>query len=289
MALHLATFYSPDLKRSADRFKNQATKMGLYDSIELFTFEDLNEDFKLYVKELLKIGKERGYGYWVWQTYIHQLVLSKINNGDIYHWCDVGCHFNINGKERLKEYIEFISSYEKGFMGFEYRDLENEKFKHLTYPNYLEYQYTKEDLFKFFNVQDNKLITDTPQVWGGSFFLRKSPIAIKIMKNHYDIVRNRFDLIDDDKNKFENVSRSGFISHRHSQSVLSILAKLENCKFFSAYESEWALDKDMNRTFSHLEKYPIIAKRDKKKNIFLRFIDRQKKNFLRKKKKYFNL
>ena len=88
------------------------------------------------------------------------------------------------------------------------------------------------------------------------------------MKNHYDIVRNRFDLIDDDKNKFENVSRSGFISHRHSQSVLSILAKLENCKFFSAYESEWALDKDMNRTFSHLEKYPIIAKRDKKKIYF---------------------
>ena len=99
MALHLATFYSPDLKRSADRFKNQATKMGLYDSIELFTFEDLNDDFKLYVKELLKIGKERGYGYWVWQTYIHQLVLSKINNGDIYHWCDVGCHFNINGEK----------------------------------------------------------------------------------------------------------------------------------------------------------------------------------------------
>ena len=35
-------------------------------------------------------------------------------------------------------------------------------------PNCLEYQY-KEDLFKFFNVQDNKQITDTPQVWGGSF------------------------------------------------------------------------------------------------------------------------
>ena len=30
-----------------------------------------------------------------WQTYIHQVVLSKMI-GDIYHWCDVGCHFNKN-------------------------------------------------------------------------------------------------------------------------------------------------------------------------------------------------
>ena len=44
------TFYSPDLKRSADRFKNQATKMGLYDSIELFTFEDLNDDLNYMLK-----------------------------------------------------------------------------------------------------------------------------------------------------------------------------------------------------------------------------------------------
>ena len=87
------------------------------------------------------------------------------------------------------------------------------------------------------------------------------------MKNHYDIVRNRFDLIDDDKNKFENVSRSGFISHRHSQSVLSILAKLKTVNSFLLTSPEWALDKDMNRTFSHLEKYPIIAKFSRKKYI----------------------
>ena len=44
-----------------------------------------------------KKGKSRGYGHWVWQTYIHQLVLSKMDDGDIYHWCDVGCHFNKKG------------------------------------------------------------------------------------------------------------------------------------------------------------------------------------------------
>ena len=69
--------------------------METYDHIHLCTFNDLNDDFKSYVESLLKIGKIRGYGYWVWQTYIHKLILSKLNEGDIYHWCDIGCHFNI--------------------------------------------------------------------------------------------------------------------------------------------------------------------------------------------------
>jgi hypothetical protein len=59
------------------------------------------------------------------------------------------------------------------------------------------------------------------------------------------------------------------------------LAKKINCDFISAYESEWALDERGQRTFDHLDNYPIIARRDKKRNIFLRFIDRQKKNYRR--------
>ena len=106
------------------------------------------------------------------------------------------------------------------------------------------------------------------------------------MNKHYDITRNRYDLIDDDETKFIEKPLPGFIAHRHSQSVLSILAKKINCNFLSAYESEWALDGSGNRTFEHTDNFPIIAKRDKKKNIFLRFIDRQKKNIKRKINKF---
>ena len=62
--------------------------------------------------------------------------------------------------------------------------------------------------------------------------------------------------------------------------------------FLSAYESEWALDEKGERTYHHLEFFPIIARRDKKRNILFRFIDRQKKNFNRrinKIKKIFNI
>jgi hypothetical protein len=282
MKIYLATFYSGDLKRSATRFKEQALQMGIYDFIYTFSYDDLNEEFKLYVNDLLKKGKKKGYGYWVWQTYIHQKVLSKLNPGDIYHWCDVGCHFNYNGKKRLEDYVNIVSEDDIGFLGFDYKNLTGREFSNLNFPNYLEYQYTKEDLFKYFNVQKNLEITETPQVWGGSFFIKKTNKSIKIMKEHYDITRNKFELIDDDPSKFLEKSRSGFIQHRHSQSVLSIIVKLSKCKLLSAYESEWALNKNNQRTFSHLDKFPIIAKRDKKKNFFKRFLDRQKKNYARK-------
>ena len=63
-----------------------------------------------------------------------------------------------------------------------------------------------------------------------------------LMKEHYNITRNRYDLINDEESKFTEKSLPGFIAHRHSQSVLSILAKKINCEFLSAYESEWAIN-----------------------------------------------
>ena len=60
MKIHLATFYSSDLKRSAKRFKHQAEEMGIYDYVHIFSQNDLNSDFKNYVAELLKKGKKKG-------------------------------------------------------------------------------------------------------------------------------------------------------------------------------------------------------------------------------------
>jgi len=282
MEIHLATFFSSDLKRSAERFKKQAEHMNIYNFIHMLNQDDLNKDFRNYISELLKKGKKRGYAYWVWQTYVHQIILSKMKEGDIYHWCDVGCHFNKNGLERLKEYINIVSKEKNGFLGFSYKSLEpKEKYKKYKFKENLEYEYTKSDLIKYFNLSYDDEIIKSPQVWGGSFFIKKSKESLEIMNEHFQITRNRFDLIDDDESKFVEKSLPGFIAHRHSQSVLSILVKKRGCKLLSAYESEWALDEFGNRTFNHTTQFPIIAKRDKHRNIFRRFLDRQKRNIKR--------
>ena len=83
MKKYLATFYSSDLKRSAKRFYEQAKSMNAYDSINIFSEKDLDEDYRNYVDSLLKNGKKR-----IWllglATYFHKLVLKKMNDGVIF-------------------------------------------------------------------------------------------------------------------------------------------------------------------------------------------------------------
>ena len=83
----------------------------------------------------------------------------------------------------------------------------------------------------------------------------------------------------DDSPSIEKNSKE-FIEHRHDQSVFSILCKINGIFCLSASEIEWAED-EKGRYWKHLDTYPILAKRDKKMNVFKRFINRQKKNFSR--------
>ena len=64
------------------------------------------------------------------------------------------------------------------FNSIDYKSLAEEEFRNFIFPNYLEYEYTKEDLFNYYNVQNDKSITDTPQVWGGSFFVKKCNFSL---------------------------------------------------------------------------------------------------------------
>jgi hypothetical protein len=59
MKKYLATFYSSDLKRSAERFYEQAKNMNVYDSINIFSEKDLDEDYRAYVDGLIKNGKKK--------------------------------------------------------------------------------------------------------------------------------------------------------------------------------------------------------------------------------------
>ena len=54
---------------------------------------------------------------------------------------------------------------------------------------------------------------------------------------------------------------------------------------FSAAECEWA-EFNNKRIWNHLKHYPILARRDKKYNIFKRFLNRQVKTLNRIKSKF---
>ena len=97
-------------------------------------------------------------------------------------------------------------------------------------------------------------------------------------KNNKRLKYKKNELIDGSLSKAREHSK--FIENRWDQSVFSILAKKNLLNQISVSECEWA-DNGFNRVWEHLEKYPILAKRDLKRNFFLRFINRQKRKYRR--------
>ena len=141
----------------------------------------------------------------------------------------------------------------------------------------MENEYTKSDLFNFFNLDLNSPILDSQQVWSGTMFF-KNNLKTKIFLRKWLEICNINHLVDDSSSKSNN--HDNFIEHRHDQSVFSILCKINNVYLLSASECEWAEDEN-GRYWEHLKNFPILAKRDKRFNMFKRFFLRQFRNFNR--------
>ena len=274
--LFLCSFASPDLKNSVKRFLKQSKSISLYKDTKVFSWDDLSLQKKKQIKFFFKNKNRRLYGYASWKPEIILNYLNLIPENSILQYSDIGCHLNKHGTERLKQYLEIVKK--NNILAFQYIDpkfLINNK---LNFQIYYEKEYTKEDLFKYFDISKGSIIRNSEQVWSGSMFLKNNNKTRKIIKKWLEIC-NISNLIDDSPSKEKNDQR--FIEHRHDQSVFSILCKLNNIICLSASECEWAEDKN-GRFWDHLKNYPIHAKRDKKLNVLKRFFLRQHKNIKRK-------
>ena len=97
----------------------------------------------------------------------------------------------------------------------------------LHFQKYLEFQYSKKDLIKYFKYEKNSKILNSPQIWSGTFFLKKTLRNEMILKNWLKVMKKNH-LIDGTKSK--NLEDPRFIESRWDQSVFSILSKQN--KFF---------------------------------------------------------
>ena len=221
--------------------------MDVYDGIYLYNEDDLDKDFYRHFRKKFKL---RGFGYWVWKPQIILQTLSKLDEGDLLQYTDIGCHLNKNGIKRLYEYFETVNQSETGLLGF--NNLSTEKIQ------------TKGDLFDYFGVRNREDVFPC-QFVGGILFIRKCPQSVEIIKKWLKVYYDDFSLVDDSPSRSENFDE--FLYHRHDQSIWSILAKINKIPCISLSElqaSDWET----------LKEYPILAKRDKvwKKNIMKELI-----------------
>ena len=269
------SFATKDLSISADRLRIQTSNTEFYDDIKILSEVDIDKKGK---KILSNFTNKRGYGYWFWKPYLILKIFKNMNEGDILHYADVGCHINANGFKRFNKYIKILNKDKKGILAFQYYPLKNKNLDKVIFPQRQEYKYTKADLLNFFDCKNKKKITETNQFWAGSFFMKKNSFSKVFLKKWLKIFEKNYELIDDSPSKIKN--HIDFIENRHDQSVFSLLCKVNKIFNISAYECDWGLKRN-KRYWGHLNKSPIIAKRDLRYGLLRRFINRQKKNLNR--------
>jgi len=279
--VYLCAFASSDLNLSVKRFVNQALDLNFYQDIKVFRPENLSKELNERISNLLKIGKKRFYGYAIWKQRIVADYLNSLPKNSILQYSDIGCHFNKNGIGRLKDYI--LMAEKNNMTVFEYGDPPKEikKFNY-HFQKYMEYEYTKGDVVKYFKLNFDSKIINSPQIWSGSFFMKKCDFTFKFLKCWKE-ASNHIELLDDSISKSKNHEK--FVRMSGEQSIFSIICKQNKVHSVSASECEWA-EFGGERKWDHLNNYPILAKRDKKNNILKRFTNRQKKSLKRLIKKF---
>ena len=280
----LVSFATNDLKRSIKRFETQALKSNFYKKIYIFTPDNLPDQINKKLNNLIKKGKKRGYGYWYWKPLILMELMQRINDSEIIQYLDIGFHINDLQKKKFIEYYDIIEDSKKWLLPFQYKNMDKINIEKINFPKREEFKYTKGDIFEYFNCINIKEITHSPQFSAGNILIKKHEKSLSFLKDWIKVFEEKFEIVDDSPSRIKNFP--GFIENRHDQSIYSILCKKNFLESLSAYEFDWAMF-DNQRTWSHNFNYPFLAKRDLKYNLLKRFINRQIKNFKRKKNFFF--
>jgi len=205
--IYFITFGNEKFYNSLNRIYNEALSFNIFDNIILNTDKDLKNDLEFWNSHSDFIEQNnRGYGYWIWKPYINLKLIEKINNGDIVIYADAGCTLNINGKNRLLEYIELVKK--NDILSFE-----------LTHS---EKKYTKKDVFDYFNFLNDSNIN---HLLAGIIIYKKCDKIYDMFKLWYETCC-KYHLLNDNHSISPNYDE--FIEHRHDQSIFSIIRKKFN-------------------------------------------------------------
>ena len=192
---------------SKKRLEKEAKDTKWFDSVTMHSPNDLDKQFIKLFGPILKL--KRGAGYWIWKLNIILKKLKEMDKNDILIYLDAGCKINIEGKERFDEYIQMLSRSDKGILSFQ-----------MSHP---EKVFTIKEIFKYFNVESDKKITETGQMIGGIRIMMKNKHLMQLMSTQYNALYTNPLLFTDYYNKSQD---SYFKDNRHDQSIFSVACKI---------------------------------------------------------------
>jgi len=245
--VHFVTFGCDNWFRlSRQRLAKEAADSGWFDKI--FVYEPKN------LSDYNRSFPGRGAGHWWWKATVQSLALSQIDDGDLLLYMDAGFYINKYAKNAFDQYVDIVNN-NAGLLTFSTPSIEK--------------NWTKRDLFKLLDC-DTIEYTDSTQIGSGLVLYKKNDASIKFLQE-YQAVSFINHAMDDHPSYNENYS--GFIEHRHDQSVFGLLLKKlyknrdialidgHAVDYFNEVElvKKWMMDK----TTTGIEnlKYPFLSAR----------------------------
>ena len=196
------TFGNEKFKNSLSRIQNEARQLP-FDNIIGYNETQLKEISEFWDRNgLFVTSNKRGYGYWLWKSFLTLYTLRSMNEGDILVYADAGCTIHPNIDEFNKD-IQIL------------KNSKNEIISWSTF--HIEKTWCKMDLIDYMNAKN---LLDENQFHSTFFMIRCTPRTISIVKRWYEIGCN-YHMIDDSESYMKNDST--FTEHRHDQSIFSIL------------------------------------------------------------------
>jgi hypothetical protein len=206
--IYLINYANKGYIESRKNLKKSALENGVDEVIE-YNLSDIDNDFK---NNNIHFSYKKGGGYWIWKPYFILKTFEKINNNDILIYCDSGATIT----KSLLSQIELLNNYSIILYNTQ------------NSPDITENIYTKMDIFKHFNCEDNKEITHSRQIEAGFIILKKNSNSIDFISKWLETLKI-YNLISDDPSIEKNFNE--FKAHRNDQSILSVLGKLYKDKY----------------------------------------------------------
>lgn len=205
---YFISFGDKKYQNSINRINQQANDIGLFDKVIVYTDEWLKEQSEFWDlhKDFIE-NNPRGYGYWLWKSYITKKTLSIMSDDDILCYADAGCTVNKNGSKRMLEYFDILNNSRYGILSFE-----------VEHP---EYRWVKMDTFKTLGGNDSHI--NSLSLMAGCFLLRKCVHSVELIDKWYKYSCD-YHLIDDSPSILQNIPE--FVENRHDQSIFSLLRKI---------------------------------------------------------------
>lgn len=224
--------------RARERIVREAEGLKIFNRCIGYSERDFDSNFIVKHQEFISKHK-RGYGYWIWKPHMILKTLEMMKDGDVLVYADAGCQLNVQGLNRLKEYISMACESEHGNLALRLSGLSDAC-------------WTKIDtaIAILGSSTDRRLYED--QLLSGFFVLVKCSKVQKLIEDWETVMQNQH-LIDDSPSFYEK-ERSEFREHRHDQSVFSLLRKKYGAHVIddeTYFEGNWD---------AHLDK-PIHARR----------------------------